>query len=60
MKKKLKILEKMVPLDYLSILNSEIKEKLIGLCLNRKLMESFNEDGETMYKEEAEEDMEIE
>ena len=45
-------LEKMVPLDYLSILNSETKEKLIGLCLNRKLIESFNEDGETMYEED--------
>ena len=32
----IKNLEKMVPLDYLSILNSETKEKLIGLCLNRK------------------------
>ena len=31
----IKNLEKMVPLDYLSILNSETKEKLIGLCLNR-------------------------
>ena len=52
-------LEKMVPLDYLSILNSETKEKLIGLCLNRKLIESFNEDGETMYEEdEIEEDEE--
>ena len=63
----IKNLEKMVPLDYLSILNSETKEKLIGLCLNRKLIESFNEDGETMYEEEeieedeeADEDMELE
>ena len=44
----------MVPLDYLSILNSETKEKLIGLCLNRKLIESINEDGETMYEEDEE------
>ena len=36
----IKNLEKMVPLDYLSILNSETKEKLIGLCLNRKFIES--------------------
>ena len=48
----IKNLEKMFPLDYLSILNSETKEKLIGLCLNRKLIESFNEDGETMYEED--------
>ena len=55
----IKNLEKMVPLDYLSILNSETKENLIGLCLNRKLIESFNEDGETMYEEdEIEEDEE--
>ena len=46
----------MVPLDYLSILNSETKEKLIGLCLNRKLIESINEDGETMYEEDGEEE----
>ena len=42
----------MVPLEYLSILNSEIKEKLIGLCLDKKIMDGFNEDGETMYEEE--------
>ena len=55
----IKNLEKMVPLDYLTILNSEIREKLIGLCLNRKLIESFIEDGETMYEEdEIEEDEE--
>ena len=47
----------MVPLDYLSILNSETKEKLIGLCLNRKLIESINEDGETMYEEEEGEEV---
>ena len=47
----------MVPLDYLSILNSETKEKLIGLCLNRKLIESFNEDGETMYEEDKQKKM---
>ena len=68
----IKNLEKMVPLDYLSVLNSETKEKLIGLCLNRKLIESFNEDGETKYEEdeieededeedeETDEDMEVE
>ena len=48
----IKKLEKMVPLDYLSILNSETKEKLIGLCMNRKLIESIDEDRETMYEEE--------
>ena len=48
----IKKLEKMVPLEYLSILNSDIKEKLIGLCLDKKIMEGFNEDGETMFEEE--------
>ena len=46
----------MVPFEYLSILNSEVKEKLIGLCLDKKLLDSFNEDGETMYEEEVEEE----
>ena len=57
----------MVPLDYLSILNSETKERLMGLCLDRKLIDNFNEDGETMYEEEeveeeaeADEDMDFE
>ena len=60
MKKKLKIWKIWFRLIiYLTILNSETKEKLIGLCLNRKLIESFNEDGETMYEEdEIEEDEE--
>ena len=44
----------MVPLDYLSVLNSELKEKLIGLCLDKKIMDGFNEDGKTMYEEEEE------
>ena len=54
-------LEKMVPLDYLSVLNIETKEKLIGLCLDRKLLDSFNEDGETMYQDdELEEEISLE
>ena len=58
-------LEEMEALDYLSVLNDEIKEKLIGLCLDRKLVEDFNEDGETLYDEdkiddELDEEIEIE
>ena len=57
-------LEKMAPLDYLSILNPETKEKLIGLCLDRKLMDIFSDDRETFYEEdeneEDEEEMELE
>ena len=53
MKKKLKNQKKWyVPLEYLAILNSDIKEKLIGLCLDKKIMDGFNENGETMYEEE--------
>ena len=49
----------MVPLVYLSILNSETKEKLISICLHRKFIESFDEDRKTIYEEEAEEDEDI-
>ena len=41
----------MEALDYLVVLNDDIKEKLIGLCLDRKLKDDFNEDGETLYDE---------
>ena len=52
-------------LDYLSVLNDEVKEKLIGLYLDRKLLEDFDEDEETLYDEnkidgETDEEMEIE
>ena len=54
----------MEALDYLAVLNDDIKEKLIGLCLDRKLIEDFNEDVETLYddedNDEIEEEMEIE
>ena len=58
-------LEKMEALDYLSLLNDETKEKLIGLCLDKKLLEDFNEEGETLYDEDEmgddlDEEMEIE
>ena len=39
----------MEALDYLSVLNDETKEKLIGLCLDKKLLDDFNEDEETLY-----------
>ena len=61
----IKNLGNMCPLDYLSFLNSETKEKLLGLCLNRKLLESFDEEAETMVDEEnldgeIDEEMELE
>ena len=55
----------MEALDYLSLLNDETKEKLIGLCLDKKLLGDFNEEGETLYEEDEmgddiDEEMEIE
>ena len=42
-------LEKMCALDYLGYLNEETKEKLIGLCMDKNLLNSDNEtlSGET-------------
>ena len=40
----------MIPLNYFSILNFKAKEKLKGLYLNIKFIESFNKDEETMCK----------
>ena len=37
--KEIQDLEKMNPLDYLTVLNKETKEKLIGLCLNRNFFD---------------------
>ena len=59
------IADAMEALDYLSLLNDETKEKLIGLCLDKKLLEDFNEEGETLYDEDEmgddlDEEMEIE
>ena len=52
----------MSALDYLGILNEETKEKLIGLCKDRDLFKSFDEEtinGETdLDGEEEEEDEE--
>ena len=43
----------MCALDYLKILNEETKDRLIGLCLDRKLSLL---DGETDYEEGEESD----
>ena len=50
--KDIKKLEDMVPLDYLIVLSTETKEKLICLCLDRKLMETLDEDVETIPEED--------
>ena len=59
----IKNLEKMCALDYLGYLNEETKEKLIGLCMDKNLLNSDNEtlSGETdeeNYKEWEEEEEE--
>ena len=36
--------ENMSALDYLRILNEETKEKLIGLCMERGLFKSFDDE----------------
>ena len=46
-------INKMTPLEYLNILNDEMKKKLIGLCLNKKIYEAFENDS---YEEETKED----
>ena len=51
-RKKLKTKKKMEALDYFSVLNDEIKEKPICLCLDKELLEDFNDDGETLYDED--------
>ena len=46
-------------LDYLGILNEETKEKLIGLCMDRGLFKSFDDEiinGETDIDGEEEEE----
>ena len=46
----------MCPFEYLFILNSETKEKLVGICLERKIFESLGDevtmDGEQIDEEE--------
>ena len=43
----------MCALDYLKLLNEETKERLVGLCLDRKLLSL---DDETEYEEGEESD----
>ena len=51
-------LEGMAALDYLAIISEETKQKLIGLCLDRKLelndKESIEDENEEMELEENE------
>ena len=47
-------------LDYLSKLNEEIKEKLLELCLDRKILNMLDEEAEEEEKEEPDENKEAE
>jgi hypothetical protein len=65
MEEKIKEIEKMSAIEYLNILNDETKEKLIGLCLNKKILETYENDSlfneqETNEKEEEDADEEEE
>ena len=54
----IKKIEKMTALEYLDILNKKTKEKLIGLCLDKSILDSIdnstNADDDEEYEEEDE------
>ena len=50
----------MTPLEYLETLNEKTKEKLISLCLNKKIMESMDSYDEIDYDENEDSDKEEE
>ena len=55
----LKEIEKMTALEYLQILNKDAKEKLIGLCFNKNIMDYLDETNDgTEVDDEEEEDFE--
>ena len=67
MQEKLEEIKKMTSIEYLNILNDKIKEKLIGLSLNKKFLDAYeddvfsnNDDLETKRIEGAEEEEEEE
>ena len=54
-----KEIEKMTALQYLETLSERIKEKLIGLCFNKDIMDSLSNDSteyNDIYEEEEEND----
>ena len=67
MQEKLEEIKKMTSIEYLNILNDKIKEKLIGLSLNKKILDAYeddlfsnNDDLDTKGIEGAEEEEEVE
>ena len=59
MEKEIEKIENMSPFEYLNELNEVAKEKLIGICLNKKIFEYF-EDGYSTEGDEIEEEQEEE
>ena len=53
-------LEKMNALDYLSVLNDETKEKLIGLCMDRNILDSDEETFGGTEENDSEEEIDSE
>lgn len=70
MQENIEDIKKMSPIEYLNVLNEETKQKLIGLCINKKILEAYendlcldNQDEETreiIEDEEEEEESESE
>ena len=57
MEKEIEKIENMSPFEYLNELNEVAKEKLIGICLNKKIIEFF-EDGHSTEDDDIEEEQE--
>ena len=55
LEEKVKEIEKMTAIQYLETLNDDIKEKLIGLCLDKNITESLSNDSTENYDDEEEE-----
>ena len=53
-KEYVKKIEKMSALEYLDILNSKTKEKLIGLCFDKNILDNL--DNSTNFEEDGEEE----
>ena len=52
MEKNVQEIEEKTPLQYLETLNDETKKKLIGLCLDKKIVEFLDSSDETDYDED--------
>ena len=40
-------------MEYLNILNDDTKEKLIGFCLNKNILDSYEYDNLTKYDDDS-------